>query len=479
MAIEMHVFFRGKLPTKAALAKTMRELGFPFSIKPPTGSLERQSGFMPMTLRGEETGIEFDVFDGRAAVEELAPKGLDVGFNRSANFRWGGDEQEMLAGVCAAAALAKLTEGVVFDEMEGRLLSVEEAIEAAGQLRRHLKPDDVKRPGTRPADIKRYLKPLLQQRSDLLLSGRLLIIRPVRHVLRGAFLDRTTDKYEFRVWSYIKPLYTDPRGLGFGSYFHPSRVWEPHFEPELLDALAHDVFDYVGRLTSLTDVADHLGATDEHHTDRVMALALAGEPERAAAYMDEMEGRRRPYWEQWAREQRGFLARDVASLCEEYRARETETVKALKLGDAWTPSPFPAELRPDQRSAPPGEAAFVTTPWVKTPDWLIGAAPDRAGEVRFARKLITRGGRHLLQIPLTEGEAKPLHRREDYVLATRLNDGSFVVLQHGTGHSPHDPEQPTNPQPSQYTSVYLRHRTRLLRGSVKISILVDAWNATR
>ena len=178
-----------------------------------------------------------------------------------------------------------------------------------------------------------------------------------------------------------------------------------------------------------------------------MALALAGEPERAAAYMDEMEGRRRPYWEQWAREQRGFLARDVASLCEEYRARETETVKALKLGDAWTPSPFPAELRPDQRSAPPGEAAFVTTPWVKTPDWLIGAAPDRAGEVRFARKLITRGGRHLLQIPLTEGEAKPLHRREDC---------SFVVLQHGTGHSPHDPEQPTNPAYVPTVTIYVR-----------------------
>ena len=52
-----------------------------------------------------------------------------------------------------------------------------------------------KRPGTRPSDIKRYLKPLLQQRSDLVLVGRRLIIRPVRHLLRGAFLDRTSDKY--------------------------------------------------------------------------------------------------------------------------------------------------------------------------------------------------------------------------------------------------------------------------------------------
>jgi hypothetical protein len=37
-------------------------------------------------------------------VEE--PPAIEPGFDRSANFRWGGDETEMLAGMCAAA-LAK------------------------------------------------------------------------------------------------------------------------------------------------------------------------------------------------------------------------------------------------------------------------------------------------------------------------------------------------------------------------------------
>src|SRR6266540_3059687 len=66
MSTETHVFFRGKLPTKAALSRAMKELGFPFAIKPATGSLEQQSGFMPMTLRREETGVEFDVFNDRS-----------------------------------------------------------------------------------------------------------------------------------------------------------------------------------------------------------------------------------------------------------------------------------------------------------------------------------------------------------------------------------------------------------------------------
>jgi hypothetical protein len=61
MSMETHVFFRGKLPSKAALSRAMKELGFPFAIKPATGSLEQESGYMPMLLRREETGVEFFV----------------------------------------------------------------------------------------------------------------------------------------------------------------------------------------------------------------------------------------------------------------------------------------------------------------------------------------------------------------------------------------------------------------------------------
>ena len=91
MSIETHVFFRGKLPIKAALSGAMKEQGFPFSITPSTGSLERQSGFMPMKRRGEETGVEFDAYSDHAAVEEFADVGVDAGFKRRASLRWGGD----------------------------------------------------------------------------------------------------------------------------------------------------------------------------------------------------------------------------------------------------------------------------------------------------------------------------------------------------------------------------------------------------
>jgi hypothetical protein len=204
MSTETHVFFRGKLPSKAAVSRAMKELGLPFSITPATGSLEAQAGFMPMKLRGEETGVEFSVYGDHAAVEEFADAGVDTSFERRASLRWGGDFQEAVAGMSVAAALAKLVDGVVFDEAEDRLLSVDDAIAVARQnLQTLLKPEDRKRPGTRPADLKRYLKPLLKQRNDLALVGRLLIIRPVRHLLRGAFFDRTGDKYRFETYSKL------------------------------------------------------------------------------------------------------------------------------------------------------------------------------------------------------------------------------------------------------------------------------------
>ena len=133
MAEEIHVLFGGMLPGRAALNRAMKELGFPFAISPSVTSLEGHSGYLPMKLRREETGIRVrDIFEGRTAVEEFA-KDADPRFQRCGNFRWGGDENEMLAGLCTAATLAKLLDGNVLDDAENRLLTVDQAVEWAGQ----------------------------------------------------------------------------------------------------------------------------------------------------------------------------------------------------------------------------------------------------------------------------------------------------------------------------------------------------------
>jgi hypothetical protein len=419
----------------------MKELGFPLAIKPATGSLERQSGFMPMMLRGEETGVEFDVFDG-SIVKELMADDYGARFERSASFRWGGDEDEMLCALCAAAALARLVKGAVFEEGEGRLLSPEEAIDDA---RRHLPrpaPPGPKLRGTRPADIKRYLKPLLDQRGDLVLVGRRLFIRPVRHLLRGAFLDRTGDKYSFRIWRCIMPLWMHPDGIGFGNdrFGILWKVWKPHFEPLLLDCLKEGVFERVGQVTSI-DGFDDEDPLDRQPDDMLTRLALAGEWERAAEFVQQTEHGEardtdykrefRKYWER--------LRADIDAVCAKFHAREAETVKTLKLEHVWEPSPFPVEVPVAERAARTAEAPFVTTPWVPRPSGLLQEAPQHPGEVRYAKEYLyrnvdyrngdSRNGDVMLVVPLTAEAAMERHReREDYVLATRLPDGILLVI---------------------------------------------------
>ena len=441
MSIEMYVFFRGKLPSKAALTRAMKELGFPFTIKPATGSLDKQHGYMPMLLRRDETGVEFDVYDDPSALAEFADVGFDPSFNRMANFRWAGDPQEMVAGMCCAAALAKLVGGVVFDAEAAKLHSADEAIAfAQSNLDLVAEPKGARVPGTRPADIKRYLKPLLKLRSDLVLVGRHLLIRPVRHLLRGALLDRTGDKYSFEICHFDRPLY-EPFGFVGPHSIHPVRwkVYEPYFKTLLLDSLKEDIFDEVGKLTSVAEVKV---------MEPFVALVLWGQLDEAAELLNEYERRwaSNPDSVRRIEKQRGVLASGIPALCEEYHAKERATAEAMKLGDAWEPSPFPVEVTGSDRARVGSESVFFTTPWAELPANLWREMPDVPGDICFATFILERKGRQILWMPLTEQEAKERHQGyQEYVLAARLPDGMLVCLKHRTAWSPHDPVQPLNP----------------------------------
>ena len=66
--------------------------------------------------------------------------------------------------------------------------------------------------------------------------------------------------------------------------------------------------------------------------------------------------------------------------------------------------------------------------------------------MRFAKETRWRKGRVILVLPLTREQAEEKHRtHQDYALATRLQGGTLLVRNHRTGWSPHDPEQPRNP----------------------------------
>jgi hypothetical protein len=462
MADEVHVFFAGKLPSRAAFNRAMRALGHPVSLVDQKGQLEGQSGFMPMRLFREDSGVEFDVFEGREAESEVE-RGVDPSLDRRASFRWSGSLDEAFLGYCGAVALARLTGGVIFDEAEGRIVSIDEATATASALL-EARPPDTPRLGTRPADFKRYLKSLLKLRPDLVLSGRLLFIRPVRHIVRGAYFEPLSNKYSPRIWRHISPL-IDGFDHGYGDTIHNPLwyVYEPYFQPFLLDSLKNDVFDDIRQIVDLAKLVDRPRPWINAHGTPILYLILAGERDRAADLIEETERTKagdNPYWHHWAKQQRQLLMRDVGEICAEAHAREARMAGAMKLGDAWMPSPFPVELPMVERAKASSEGLFPTVPWIETPSWLLGSLPERAGAVRFAEDQFRRSGETVLLVPLTREVAEHRHRTgQNYVFATRLDNDDLVVLRHLTHWSPHDPVQPKNPDYVPHRTIYISHET--------------------
>jgi hypothetical protein len=433
MSSEIHVLFRGALPHLKALSRAMTELGFPFKVRYAGGSMEQQSGFMPMWFRRDEVGVEFDVFEGRAAVEELAGKAVDPRFDRSGNFRWSGDDDEMLAGLCAAAALAKLVDGAVFDEQDARLLSADEAVELARRtLQAALERRRPRRPAARPADLKRYLKALLKERSDLVLVDRALVIRPVRHIVRGVMFGRTGDRFQFAIGPLVQALcyaddYPGPGWQGniVGRAFEA--VWQPLFEPVLTEALARHVFDRIGQITTLGDLAAYRFDDRWPSTEHVTLMLLSGEKDRAMEYIRQTE-ERFPSSREWAQAERSRLA-NIPAVCAEFHAREASAAKALKIQHIWEPSPFPVELASAERQHGSADPLFIPRPWVERRPELFREMPEHPSEIVFAMELLDRDDRATLVAPLTREQAENRHRNgEPYVLAACLPSGWTVLL---------------------------------------------------
>jgi len=157
MSMDINVLFNGKLPSKAALTRCFKELGFPLSFQRGAGALERHDGYLPMRLRGEESGVQFDTYASREEIEEDLEIDIDPRFTRGANFRWSSDVDECVVAYCFAGALARLVNGLVLDVDGETMLTADETIARARKDLKDTTPPPRQR-GTRPTDIRRYLK---------------------------------------------------------------------------------------------------------------------------------------------------------------------------------------------------------------------------------------------------------------------------------------------------------------------------------
>jgi hypothetical protein len=442
MAEEVHVFFAGDVPSRTSLSAALRRLGWPFVIKRIEARLSDQSGYLPMTLRGEETGAELSFSTVDDDARQLVPD-LNAAMDRIAHLRWGASELEMAAALCLAAALADLTQGLVFEEAGGRSMSAVEAIPWAGQHFAAVKPVS-KSLGAREADLRRHLRPLLGLRKDLALVGRALVATPIRHVVRGAFLDRSSDRYEVVIRPYLVLPAHGPYSL---TWLQDERVilrtWQEHFHELLIDTLAGLVFDSLDRIGTIADFARE-AAHDPHgytHDSRLamMAHLLAGELDQAQTMLD--SGRSAGWRQQFVDELSGMAERNGSELHAACHAREAESMRMLKLERFWEPTPFPAELPRSDRSRS-REPAFPVYPWPARPKGILVEQPGAAGEMTFCREVQHRRAQFVAVQPLSLAEATAAWAdRRPYACLCRLAEDALLIVTWIT--SAGDPRDPT------------------------------------
>lgn len=132
MSMELHVLLSSsRLPDVRQWQISIDALGFDVKLDPSL-IVENQSGFLPVTYNGRGSGFEFDVC-AASEVTEFHPEigNQAAGFDRSANFRWGGDLIEMGCALVAAAALTALSHGICFDPQAGTCVDARGAFEQA------------------------------------------------------------------------------------------------------------------------------------------------------------------------------------------------------------------------------------------------------------------------------------------------------------------------------------------------------------
>jgi hypothetical protein len=87
-------------------------------------------------LHGEEAEISYDAHDFSELKDTYKAKNFGRDWKYAVAFTWSSDVADAIASWMAATAYARATDGIVFDEQEGKLLTPEESLRVVRELER-------------------------------------------------------------------------------------------------------------------------------------------------------------------------------------------------------------------------------------------------------------------------------------------------------------------------------------------------------
>jgi hypothetical protein len=137
MAMELFVLSDKQLSTVAEWQAAIDGEGYPLrlDVKMP---IEALKGFFPVQLRDKKTGFECGQWPADKFMREKSEVKFGHDWKYVLTFRWGGDLNQVQGAWMAAAAYAAATNGVVFDEEEGKIRTPSEAQEIVQGIERDM-----------------------------------------------------------------------------------------------------------------------------------------------------------------------------------------------------------------------------------------------------------------------------------------------------------------------------------------------------
>ena len=217
------------------------------------------------------------------------------------------------------------------------------------------------------AQVKQAVQPLLQRNSDLALIGRLVIIRPVQHILCGINIGRSLDHLKFvPTWSVLllSELHKDFGYLWGGKVRGPRGSWlitDPNLPAAMCEAIEQEALAPMRAIKTFDDFINL--ASKEHFPVRHLNLYPAtrilvdiargdlAAAETICRYLRTHEGRAQ-YMPNMREEYDRVMqlcplvaAGDRAGLAKLLHGYEAQSVKNLKLEKYWEATPLPIELK--------------------------------------------------------------------------------------------------------------------------------------
>lgn len=219
------------------------------------------------------------------------------------------------------------------------------------------------------SQVKSYLRPLIEANDDLALVGRLLLVKPVRHVLRGVIVDRrSTAERAAPIWFLDHTFGPHPDyHISWGEElrsrrFKAWRTTEPEFAGSLVEEIESVALPVLRSVKTLEDFTrevlktrcGHLWSKDPQ--GKSLIDVAMGDVESAKRLcrddicsISDPGVREAPKTKDRAAGAKTLCALlendDIEGLVRTLHEWEARNVKHLKLEAYWEPSPFPIEVK--------------------------------------------------------------------------------------------------------------------------------------